>query len=38
VFNRNPPPAYNAMADSYVDAGTYGVVGRMLYVDANIKF
>ncbi|HEY9153773.1 MAG TPA: TonB-dependent receptor [Opitutaceae bacterium] len=38
IFNRNPPVALNAFTDTNADVGTYGALGRLLYVDASIKF
>ncbi len=39
LFNRMPPLAPQAFSDTNADVGTYdGAVGRMLYVNASIKF
>lgn len=38
VFNRMPPLAPQAFTDSFVDPGTYGLIGRLVFVSANVKF
>ena len=38
VFNRMPPLAPQAFTDSFVDPGYYGLVGRLVFVSANVKF
>jgi outer membrane receptor protein involved in Fe transport len=38
VFDREPPQAATSWTDSNADTATYGTHGRVLYVDARIKF
>lgn len=38
VFNRMPPPSPASWTDANADTGTYGALGRVLYVDASYKF
>ena len=38
AFNRMPPLAPQAFTDSFVDPGYYGLVGRLVFVSANVKF
>jgi iron complex outermembrane receptor protein len=38
VFNRMPPLAPQAFTDSFVDPATYGLIGRLIFVSAAIKF
>ncbi len=38
VFNRMPPLAPQAFTDSFVDPSYYGLVGRLVFVSANVKF
>jgi iron complex outermembrane receptor protein len=38
VFDREPPQAATSWTDSNADTATYGTHGRILYVDARIKF
>ena len=38
VFNRMPPLAPQAFTDSFVDPATYGLIGRLIFVAATVKF
>jgi len=38
LFNRMPPTAPDTWTDANADIGTYGYLGRVLYVDASYKF
>ncbi len=38
LFDRMPPLAPNAWTDSNADTGTYGDLGRVVYMDASYKF
>lgn len=38
IFNREPPQAATSWTDSNADTATYGTHGRILYVDARLKF
>jgi iron complex outermembrane receptor protein len=38
VFNKFGPLAPDIFTDSGVDTGTYGAMGRFLYVDLKFKF
>ena len=38
VFDREPPQAATSWTDSNADTTTYGTHGRVLYVDARLKF
>ncbi len=38
VLNRMPPLAASSWTDANADIGTYGYLGRVIYVDASYKF
>jgi iron complex outermembrane receptor protein len=38
VFNETPPMAKGTFTDSNADIATYGAVGRLIYVEARLKF
>ena len=38
LFDKMPPPAPAVWTDSNADIGTYGCLGRVLYIDASYKF
>ena len=38
VFNRMPPAAPQAFTDSGVDPSYYGLIGRLVFVSAGVKF
>jgi outer membrane receptor protein involved in Fe transport len=38
IFNRMPPLARDTWTDANADIGTYGYLGRVIYIDASYKF